>query len=97
MRISPISVMPANQSYTIQKKAVKSESVPSFNQSSDSVSFKGWRGAGKGFTVMGALGAIAGAIVSGGTSVIPTIIYFAACNGAIGAFAGHHIEEESDL
>ena len=97
MRINPISVMPANQSYAYQKKAVKSDAIHSLNQSSDSVSFKGWESAAKGAKVMGILGAVAGAIVSGGTSVIPTMIYFAACNGIIGAFAGHHIEEESDL
>lgn len=97
MRINPVSVMSVKQNYAIQKKAVKQEAHSSLTKSSDSVAFKGWGGAAKGASVMGVLGAVAGAIVSGGTSVIPTIIYFAACNGIIGAFAGHHIEENSDL
>lgn len=59
----------------------------------DTVNFKGIKGAAKGATVLGVLGAITGAVLSGGTSVIATAIYFGVCNGVVGASLGHHFED----
>lgn len=59
----------------------------------DTVNFKGLGGILKGGTALGILGLATGAIVSGGTSVLATALYFGISNFIMGGFIGHHIEE----
>ena len=94
MKISAINNYCSNQMYKNTRPAcVKTQTNSQIEQTP---SFKGWRGATKGFGVLGAIGAGVGALVAIGTgAIIPTMIYFGVCNGIIGAAAGSHYEDNS--
>ncbi len=75
-------------------KNFKENETKTNNLPQDTVSFKGVKNALKGAGILGIAGAVVGAICSGGVSIIPTMIYFGACNGLIGAAAGSQLEDD---
>ena len=94
MRVNAINM--AYSKPTMKKSTVnnlKQDTVKDQLQA-DTVSFKGSKNAVKGFCGLGILRAGVGAIVSGGTSLLPTIAYFAITNGLIGAAAGAQLEDD---
>ncbi len=97
MRIQSINATYSNHGLSnVRKHAPVKRDVPEQGcPNGDCVSFKGWSGALKGFGVLGTLGAVVGAVVSGGTLIVPTMLYFGVTNGAIGAVVGHDMEENS--
>ena len=92
MRVSAIQ----QKIYTNQMKhSGKKIYTPSNRQN---ISFNGWKGAAKGAGILGAIGAVTGAVtgavLTGGASIIPTILYFAGADAVTGAMIGHTLEEE---
>ena len=97
MRVSAI-----NYSYTKPvlknsgSKNLKSNETKTTDLQQDAVNFKGIKNAVKGAGILGIAGAIVGAICSGGTSILPTIAYFADCNAGIGAALGSQVDDNDD-
>ena len=92
MKISPVSTFSTKSTNIRMNNFTKRENP--IQQPTDSVSFRGIKNAVKGAGILGVVGAVTGAVLSGGTSIIPTIIYFAACDAVVGGAIGAHIEDD---
>jgi hypothetical protein len=92
MKIQAINNFYLNKN-TINNRIKRGAEPAPIQTQTDSVSFKGTKNAIKGAAILGVAGAIVGAIVSGGASIVPTMIYFGTCNGIIGAAAGSGVDD----
>lgn len=95
MRVSPISVNYQRQKYATNK--VRNEKP---TEVTDNVQFKGKHDCAKffggTFGVLGTLGALGGiAIMTGGISLIPTLIYGATCATG-GVLLGNELDKVAD-
>ena len=91
MKILPVTSFNTKTTNIMPRSTARFDSPA--QQGTDSVSFKGAKNALKGAGIFGAIGAVTGAVISGGATLIPAIIYFAACDGLIGGIIGANIDD----